>query len=135
MPRLFREAPLNSIWEGSGNVNALDVLRAMVRTPAAVEAFFAEVELASGANAHLDAWVADTKAAFSEFETIEYRARRVVEMMALALQASILVRHGDEAVADAFCTTRLAGDHGRSLGTLPAGIDYTRIVERHRPQV
>jgi putative acyl-CoA dehydrogenase len=135
MPRLFREAPLNSIWEGSGNVNALDVLRAMVRTPAAVEAFFAEVELASGAEPRLDAYVRGIKAELGDMADIEFRARRLVERMALALQASILVRHGDAAVADAFCATRLAGDHGRSLGTLPAGIDYTRIVERHRPNL
>src|SRR4051812_28465183 len=135
MPRLFREAPLNSIWEGSGNVNALDVLRAMVRTPAAVEAFFAEVELASGAEPRLDAYVRDLKGELGDMVDIEFRARRLVERMALALQGSVLVRHGDEAVADAFCATRLAGDHGRSLGTLPAGVDATRIVERHRPHL
>jgi putative acyl-CoA dehydrogenase len=135
MPRIFREAPLNSIWEGSGNVNALDVLRAMVRTPAAVEAFFAEVELASGAEPRLDAYVRSLKGELGDMADIEFRARRLVERMALALQASVLVRHGDEAVADAFCATRLAGDHGRSLGTLPAGVDATRIVERHRPHL
>jgi putative acyl-CoA dehydrogenase len=135
MPRIFREAPLNSIWEGSGNVNALDVLRAMVRTPAAVEAFFAEVEVAAGAEPRLDAYVRSLKGELGDMADIEFRARRLVERMALALQASVLVRHGDEAVADAFCATRLAGDHGRSLGTLPAGVDATRIVERHRPHL
>jgi putative acyl-CoA dehydrogenase len=135
MPRIFREAPLNSIWEGSGNVNALDVLRAMVRTPAALDAFFGEVELASGAEPRLDAYVRDLKGELGDMADIEFRARRLVERMALALQASVLVRHGDEAVADAFCATRLAGDHGRSLGTLPAGVDSTRIVERHRPRL
>jgi putative acyl-CoA dehydrogenase len=135
MPRLFREAPLNSIWEGSGNVNALDVLRAMVRTPAAVDAFFDEVGLAAGAEPRLDAYVADVKRDLGDLEQIEFRARRLVERMALALQASVLVRFGDPAVADAFCATRLAGDHGRSLGTLPAGIDYRAIIERHRPQL
>jgi putative acyl-CoA dehydrogenase len=135
MPRIFRETPLNSIWEGSGNVNALDVLRAMARTPAAVDAFFAEVELASGAEPRLDAYVNAIKAELTDLDQIEFRARRLVERMALALQASVLVRHGHPAVADAFCATRLAGDHGRSLGTLPAGTDTRAIVERHRPQL
>ena len=83
----------NSIWEGSGNVNSLDVLRAMAKTPESLDAFWAEVDLAAGADARLDAWVADTKAAFSDFETIEFRARRVVERMGLALQGSLLVRN------------------------------------------
>jgi putative acyl-CoA dehydrogenase len=135
MPRIFRETPLNSIWEGSGNVNALDVLRAMARTPAAVDAFFAEVALASGAEPRLDAYVNELKAELSNLEDIEFRARRVVERMAIALQASVLVRHGDPAVADAFCASRLAGDHGRSLGTLPSGVDTRAIVERHRPRL
>src|SRR5881398_1181749 len=87
MPRLFREAPLNSIWEGSGNVNALDVLRAMVRTPAAVDAFFAEVELASGAEPRLDSYVGDLKRDLGDMAEIEFRARRLVERMALALEA------------------------------------------------
>jgi putative acyl-CoA dehydrogenase len=135
MPRIFRETPLNSIWEGSGNVNALDVLRAMVRTPAAVDAFFGELELASGAEPRLDAYVREIRSELIDLADIEFRARRVVERMALALQASVLVRHGDPAVADAFCASRLSGDHGRSLGTLPSGIDARAIVERHRPQV
>jgi putative acyl-CoA dehydrogenase len=135
MPRIFRETPLNSIWEGSGNVNALDVLRAMARTPAAVDAFFAEIALASGAEPRLDAYVNELKAELSDLEDIEFRARRVVERMAIALQGSVLVRHGDPAVADAFCASRLAGDHGRSLGTLPSGIDCRAIVERHRPKI
>jgi putative acyl-CoA dehydrogenase len=135
MPRIFRETPLNSIWEGSGNVNALDVLRAMVRTPAAVEAFFGEIALASGAEPRLDSYVRDLRADLGKLEDIEFRARRVVERMAIALEASVLVRHGDPAVADAFCATRLAGDHGRSLGTLPSGIDARAIVERHRPRL
>jgi putative acyl-CoA dehydrogenase len=135
MPRIFRETPLNSIWEGSGNVNALDVLRAMARTPEALDAFFAELSVAAGAEPRLDAWIADLRRSLSDFEDIELRARRIVERMALALQASVLVRWGDPAVADAFCATRLGGDHGRSLGTLPRGIDLRAIVERHRPQL
>ncbi len=135
MPRLYREAPLNSIWEGSGNVNSLDVLRAMVKSPDSVEAFMDEVGAAAGAEPRLDSYVAELKRELSDFESMEFRARRVVERMALALQGSILVQNGDPAVADAFCATRLAGDHGRSLGTLPAGVDCARIIERHRPQL
>jgi putative acyl-CoA dehydrogenase len=133
MPRIYREAPLLSIWEGSGNVNCLDVLRAMARTPDAVQAFFAEVESASGAEPRLDAYVRELKDELAEPEGIEARARRIVERLGVALEASLLVRHGDPAVADAFCATRLAGDRGRALGTLPAGVDFERIIERHSP--
>jgi putative acyl-CoA dehydrogenase len=132
MPRLYREAPLNSIWEGSGNVNCLDVLRGMVRSPESVEAFFAEVDSAGGEVAEFSRAVRDELA---DLDEIEFRARRIVESMAIALQASLLVRHGDSAVADAFVATRLRGDRGRALGTLPRGVDCERIVERHRPHV
>ena len=98
-------------------------------------AFFDELALASGAEPRLDAYVQSVRAELGNLEDIEFRARRVVERMAIALQGSVLVRHGDPAVADAFCATRLAGDHGRSLGTLPSGIDCRSIVERHRPQL
>jgi putative acyl-CoA dehydrogenase len=135
MPRIFRETPLNSIWEGSGNVNALDVLRAMVRTPAAVDAFFGELAMASGAEPRLDAYVRELQADLGNLEDIEFRARRVVERMAIALQASVLVRHGDPAVADAFCASRLGGDWGAAFGTLPAGVDSRAIVERATPKV
>jgi putative acyl-CoA dehydrogenase len=133
MPRIYREAPLNSIWEGSGNVNCLDVLRGMATKPESVEAFFDEVELASGAEPRLDAFVGELKGELSDATDIEFRARRIVERMAIALQASLLVRNSPPEVADTFCATRLAGDHGRALGTLPAGIDAPAIVERHRP--
>ncbi len=134
MPRLYREAPLSSIWEGSGNVQCLDVLRAMVKDPASVEAFFAEVMEGAGAEPKLDAYVAELRAEIpGDIETIEARARRIVERMALALQASLLVRYGDEAVADAFCASRLSGDWGNAFGTLPAGADFGRIIERHMP--
>jgi putative acyl-CoA dehydrogenase len=135
MPRLYRESPLNSIWEGSGNVQCLDALRAMAKSPASVEAFFAEVSEAQGADARLDAAVAGLRDELSDLETIEARARRVVERMALALQGSLLVRYGDEAVADAFCASRLGGDVGGAFGTLPPGVDFERIVERHTPRV
>jgi putative acyl-CoA dehydrogenase len=136
MPRLFRESPLSSIWEGSGNVQCLDVLRAMVKSPAAVEAFFAEVSEGAGAEPRLDAYVAELRTELgSDVETLESRARRVVEAMALALQGSLLVRYGDDAVADAFCATRLSGDWGHAFGTLPAAADCERIVARHTPQL
>jgi putative acyl-CoA dehydrogenase len=134
LPRLFRESPLGSIWEGSGNVQCLDVLRAMVKTPAAVDAFFAEVEDGAGAEPRLDAYVKELRAEIpGDIETIEPRARRIVERMALALQGSLLVRYGDEAVADSFCSSRLEGNWGQAFGTLPAGTDFTRIIERHKP--
>jgi putative acyl-CoA dehydrogenase len=133
MPRLYREAPLNSIWEGSGNVNALDVLRAMSREPESIAAFLAEVELARGSDARLDRAVVDLKAELANADDAETRARRVVGRMAVALQGSLLVRYGDPAVADAFCASRLDGDRGHSLGTLPPGTKFTSIVERHRP--
>jgi putative acyl-CoA dehydrogenase len=135
MPRLFRESPLASIWEGSGNVQALDVLRAMGRSPEAVEAFFAEVDEAAGAEPRLDAYAASVREELTDLEAIEARARRVVERMALALQGSLLVRFGNPAVADAFCASRLAGEWSGAFGTLPAGTDFGAIVERHTPRV
>jgi putative acyl-CoA dehydrogenase len=134
MPRLFRESPLNSIWEGSGNVQCLDVLRAMVKSPASVEAFFREVEEGAVHEPRLRDFTGSLRDELpGDLETIEARARRVVEKMALALQASLLIRYGDEAVADAFCASRLSGDWGQAFGTLPAGTDFGRIIERHRP--
>jgi putative acyl-CoA dehydrogenase len=131
MPRLFRESPLNSIWEGSGNVQCLDVLRAMAKSPDSVEAFFAEVAEAEGADARLDAATAELRRELADFESIEMRARRLVERMALVLQGSLMVRFADEAAAGAFCASRLGGDAGLAFGTLPPGSDLERIVERH----
>ncbi|MCE7004494.1 acyl-CoA dehydrogenase family protein [Kibdelosporangium philippinense] len=130
MARLYREAPLQSIWEGSGNVAALDALRAMARQPETVEAFFTEVEQASGADTRLDDAIEGLRKELSNLEDIEFRARRVVESMALVLQGSLLVRHGTPAVADAFCASRFAGDWGVALGTLPSGVDTKAITER-----
>jgi putative acyl-CoA dehydrogenase len=135
MPRLYREAPLASIWEGSGNVMSLDVLRALTRSPRSLEVFLAEVEQAQGADPRLDARVQQLRGQFSDPQTLETRARRVVETMALCLQGSLLVRHGAPAVADAFCASRLAGDGGLEYGTLPAGVDFEGIIERGRPQL
>jgi putative acyl-CoA dehydrogenase len=136
MPLLYRDAPLNSIWEGSGNVAALDVLRAMVKEPEALPAFLAECELARGADPRLDAHLDHVRdsapAAFSRQEP-QFEARRVVEDLAVALQGSLLVRHAPPAIADAFCATRLAGEGGRVYGTLPPGVDAGTIIERALP--
>ncbi|MGP4023361.1 acyl-CoA dehydrogenase family protein [Actinomadura sp. 3N407] len=134
MPRLFRESPLNSIWEGSGNIAALDVLRAMAKEPQTVEAVFTEIDRAAGADARLDAAVREVKTSLGDLATIEVRARRVVERLALTLQGSLLVRYGHPAVADAFCATRLAGDWGSAFGTLPAGVDLAPIIDRATPK-
>jgi putative acyl-CoA dehydrogenase len=135
MPRLYRESPLASIWEGSGNVQCLDVLRGMAKSPASLEAFFAEVDEAAGADPRLDAAAGELREELTDLDAIESRARRVVEWMSLVLQGSLLVRFGDEAVADAFCASRLGGDAGRAFGTLPPGADFKRIVERHTPTI
>ena len=138
MPRLYREMPLASIWEGSGNVMALDVLRALARTPAVLDVFFDEVGAAAGADARLDAFAARLRSQLDDPAQLEARARRVVEHMALALQGSLLVRHAPPAVADAFCASRLAGGDGGgggglAYGTLPASVDCAAIVARHTP--
>ena len=133
MPRLYREMPLSSIWEGSGNVMALDVLRALARDPAALDAVQTELGEAAGADGRLDAFCARLLDEFADPQTLEQRARRVVEAMALALQGSLLVRHAPAAVADAFCASRLARDGGLQYGTLPAGVDCAAIVARHTP--
>jgi putative acyl-CoA dehydrogenase len=128
MPRHYREAPLLSIWEGSGNVNALDVLRALGREPDTADALFTELALARGADGRLDAAVVRLKRAATGAD--EAGARRLVERMALALQASLLVRHAPAAVADAFCATRLGGEWGHSFGTLPSSADLDTILAR-----
>ncbi|MDH6676160.1 putative acyl-CoA dehydrogenase [Rhodococcus sp. LBL1] len=134
MPRLYREAPLLSVWEGSGNVAALDVLRAMARQPETVEAFFDELDDSARVDARLDTAVLALKASFADFETLQHRARRVVGDMALALQGALLVRTGHPAVADAFCASRLSGDWGTVFGTLPAGLDLAPIIDRATPK-
>jgi putative acyl-CoA dehydrogenase len=132
LPRLYREAPLNSIWEGSGNIQCLDVLRAMSREKGSLDAFLAELKLAKGGNALLDSAIAKLGEEFSRLAGIEARARRVVEKMAILLQASLLVRAGDAAVSDAFCASRLSAERGHVFGTLPEGLDYRAIIDRSR---
>jgi putative acyl-CoA dehydrogenase len=131
--RLYREAPLNSIWEGSGNVNALDVLRALAKEPAAHEAFVRELREAKGADRRLDDAIEKIATSLSDEPPDEITARRFVEKLALALQASLLVRHAPKIVADAFCASRIGGDWGRCLGTLPRGVDAVGIVARAWP--
>jgi putative acyl-CoA dehydrogenase len=136
MPLLYRDAPLNSIWEGSGNVAALDVLRAMVKEPDGLPAFLAECELGAGADARLDAHLERVRLRLTEAfadEEPQFLARRVVEDLAVALQGSLLVRHAPPGVADAFCATRLAGEGGRVYGTLPAGVNPGSIIDRALP--
>jgi putative acyl-CoA dehydrogenase len=119
-------------WEGSGNVAALDVLRVMTREPETADALFAEVALAAGADRRLDDAVLDLKDMLAGLPD-ESQARRVAERIALVLQASLLVRHGHPAVADAFCASRLGGDWGHAYGTLPSGLDLAAIIERATP--
>jgi putative acyl-CoA dehydrogenase len=133
LPRVYRQQPLLSIWEGSGNVVCLDVLRAARREPDAVEAFFGELRKAAGAEPRLDALVAELERELARPEELEQQARLVVERLALALQAALLVRHSPPAIADAFCAARLGGTAGLVYGTLPVGVDTGLIIERHRP--
>jgi putative acyl-CoA dehydrogenase len=131
MPRLYRDAPLNSIWEGSGNVQALDVLRALHREPESRDAFLAEIALAAGGDRRLDEAILALKGHLDNPD--EGQARRVVERMALVLQGSLLLRYAPTAVSDAFCASRLGADHGHALGTLPPGHDIAAIVGRAAP--
>ncbi|WP_345647153.1 acyl-CoA dehydrogenase family protein [Streptomyces tremellae] len=133
MPRLLRESPLNSIWEGSGNVQALDVLRAVQREPGALDAFLTELGAARGGDHRLDAAVKDMLGELGDLEGVEGRARRVVERMALVLQGSLLVRWAPPAVSDAFCAARLGGEGGAAFGTLPHGLDLASVVDRAAP--
>jgi putative acyl-CoA dehydrogenase len=131
LPRLYRDAPLNSIWEGSGNVQALDVLRTLRRDQDSLAAFVAEVGAAAGADRRLDDALDELKSLLADPE--EEQARRIAERMALVLQASLLVRHAPAATADAFCASRLGGDWGRAFGTLPRGLDLQFLVQRAAP--
>ena len=135
LPRLFRQSPVNGIWEGSGNVMCLDVLRAMMTSPESIEAYWAEVDLGSGSDRRLDDAAERVRKELADFDDIEVRARRIVEALALLLQGSLLVRHSPNAVADAFVASRLDPDRSSrsTFGTLPAGTDLDAIIERHRP--
>jgi putative acyl-CoA dehydrogenase len=133
MPRLYREAPLNSIWEGSGNVMGLDVMRAMGREAEAIPAVMAELEKARGNHPNLDRAIDDLRDELADPEGLEGRMRMVTEMMALTLQGVLLTRHGDSAVAEAFCASRLAPRYRGAFGTLPKGLDLDAIISRALP--
>jgi putative acyl-CoA dehydrogenase len=135
MPRLFRESPLNSIWEGSGNVICLDVLRAMANEPGTLEALWREIDLGRGGDKRLDQAAGQLRDGWQSLASEPTQARRLVERLALLLQGSLLVRHSPAEVADAFCATRLAGDWGRAFGTLPAETRLGTIIERHTSDV
>jgi putative acyl-CoA dehydrogenase len=130
MPRLYREAPVNAIWEGSGNVQCLDVLRAMSKTPAVVDAFVVELRRAQGGHAALDGHVAGLLRDLSRLDDIEYRARDLVDRMATGLQAALLVQHAPAAVADAFCRSRLQAQGSHNYGCLPAGVEVEVLLGR-----
>jgi putative acyl-CoA dehydrogenase len=133
LPRLFRQSPVNGVWEGSGNVICLDVLRALARRPESLDAFWTEVERAEGGDSRLARAVDDLHVDLSDPAGLEAGARSVVERMALVFQASLLVRFAPAAVAEAFCGSRLAGRGAGTFGTLPAGTDVSGIVDRHAP--
>jgi putative acyl-CoA dehydrogenase len=138
LPLLYREAPLNSVWEGSGNVNALDVLRALGREPEVLDAWITEVGRARGGDARLDAAVEDTLALIGsllgEPDRLEVNARRLAGRMAAVLQGSLLVRYAPAEVADVFCASRLGSSYDGVFGALDGG-DLRSIVERATPRV
>ena len=134
MPLLFRESPLNSIWEGSGNVQCLDVLRAVQKTPAVLDAFFTEAQLAKGQNPLLDRWLDALHQDLRQSDELEYRSRELVDRMAMGIQAALLIQHAPGFVADAFCASRLGGNVHRNFGTLPRGIDCQALIERATPR-
>ncbi len=133
MPRLYREAPLNSIWEGSGNVMGLDVMRAMGREVEAIPALMAELEKARGNHSNLDRAIDDLRDELANTDGIEGRMRMITEMMALTLQGALLTSHGAPEVAEAFCASRLAARYRGAFGTLPSGCDLDAIITRALP--
>ena len=133
LPRLYRDSPLNSIWEGSGNVIALDVLRAIEHEPDTVDALFAEIDRGRGSDKRFDAYAAATREQWKALARDPRQARRLVERLALALQGSLLVRHSPPVVAEAFCATRLANEGGVAYGTLPTSVDQRKILDRALP--
>lgn len=130
MPRLFRESPVNAIWEGSGNVQCLDVLRAIEKQPDVLDAYFAEIQKAQGADKRFDRFFSQLKTAFGNKSTLQYRARSITDQLAIGLQAALLVQHAPSDIADAFCAARLEPSQGMNYGTLPAGLNCGAIVER-----
>jgi putative acyl-CoA dehydrogenase len=135
MPRLFRESPVNAIWEGSGNVQCLDVLRALGRTPEVRQALLTELDAAKGAYRALDQYVAALRSDLSDASELEHRARDLTDRMALALQASLLARNAPRTTADAFIASRLEACGHHNYGALPKGTDCAAIIARATPRV
>lgn len=135
MPRLYREAPINTIWEGSGNIQCLDVLRAINKEPATLEAVFDLINQGKGADSNLDKAITTLPELFKDKASIEYRARHICEQLALTLQASILVQANNNLISDAFIQARFTHNKGNVYGTLPKGIDCQAIIERARVNV
>ncbi len=135
LPRLYRDAPLNSIWEGSGNVQCLEMLRAVKKDAGTLEMTLQEIRAARGGNKHFDNFTTKLERELTESDGLEVRARRIAELLALALQGSLLVQHAPPEVADAFCVSRLTGNAGLAFGTLPADTNFDRIIERSLPNI
>ena len=133
MPRLFRESPVNAIWEGSGNVQCLDILRAIEKQPEVLDAYFTELAKAQGADQRFNTFVRSLKSEFSDISTLQYRARTIADKMAVGLQGALLLQHATNDVADAFCASRLASNSGLNYGTMPSGLNCAAIVERGAP--
>ena len=133
LARLYRDAPINAIWEGSGNVQALDMLRAVSRSPEVLDAWFSELDQARGGDATLDAAIDRVRGEFGDTDQLEYRARHIVDQLALTMQAGLLLRHGNPAVAEAFIATRLGETGQRNYGTLPRGLAVDTLIERAMP--
>ncbi|KFZ31073.1 acyl-CoA dehydrogenase [Pseudidiomarina salinarum] len=130
MPRLYREAPINAIWEGSGNIQCLDVLRAISKQPEVLDAYFTEIKAARGGNKYLDRAVNRLQDAFADTSNMAYRARSIVDQLALTLQGALLVQHAPNNLSDAFCASRLGDQPHSNYGTLPQGIDVEALITR-----
>lgn len=133
LPRLYRDIPVNSIWEGSGNVQCLDVLRSMQKEPKSIEAVFVELETAKNLNENYDRFLLKLKDEFSDLTNLEFRARIIVEKFALLLQAATLLKTAPDFVAEAFCLSRLSENKNLNFGTLPVSIKVEKIIERANP--
>ena len=135
MPRLYRDIPVNSIWEGSGNVQCLDVFRAFSKEPQTMEILRNELKSAFGANNFYDKFVGKIERELNDLDNLEIRARRIVEMFALALQAKVLIETAPDFISDAFCSSRLAENGFLTLGTLPVNANFKKIIERNLPEI
>ena len=135
MPRLFRESPVNAIWEGSGNVQCLDVLRAMKKEAGVLDSFFRELNLARGMNTHFDTFAGALEDEFRNTDNLQYRARNLTDRMALAIQASLLLRGDSQVVAEGFCAGRLQQRDHFQYGNLPDEVDCAAIIERATPRL